>query len=96
MILTSIINFCLRKKYLEMTLTNAKFLEIWKLQKFIIPENSYLIFHFFTKEKPLINYEKSFLFHLKSSFRSQDIQLFLFLSSRLFSMSVIVLEDNRK
>ena len=32
----------------------------------------------------LQNYEKCFLFHLKDSFRSQDIQNFVFLSSPLF------------
>ena len=31
------------------------------------------------------NYEKCFLFHLKSSFRSPDIQMFVFPSSPLFS-----------
>ena len=30
------------------------------------------------------NYEKCFLFHLKSSFRSRDIQIFVFLSFPLF------------
>ena len=39
------------------------------------------IFHFFTKK----NYEKCFLFHLKSSFRCRDIQIFVFLSSPIFS-----------
>ena len=33
---------------------------------------------------PFKNYEKSFLFHLKSSFCSWDIQIFVFLSSPLF------------
>ena len=32
----------------------------------------------------LQNYEKCFLFHLKSSFRSRDIQIFVFSSSPLF------------
>ena len=39
---------------------------------------------FFTKKKPFKNYEKCFLFHLKSSFRSRDIQIFVFPSSPLF------------
>ena len=34
--------------------------------------------------QPFKNYEKCFLFHLKSSFCSQDIPIFLFLSSPLF------------
>ena len=39
-------------------------------------------FYFFTKWQTLNKYEKSFLFHLKSSFRSQDIFVFLpFLST---------------
>ena len=42
------------------------------------------IFYFFTKWKPFKNYEKLFLFHLKSSFRSQDIQIFVFPSSPVF------------
>ena len=40
-------------------------------------------FYLFTKWKPFKNYEKCFLFHLKSSFHSQDIQLFVFPSSPL-------------
>ena len=43
----------------------------------------YLLF-FFTKWQPLNNYEKCFLFHLKSSFHCQDIQIFVFPSSPLF------------
>ena len=43
----------------------------------------YLLF-FFTKWQPLNNYEKCFLFHLKSSFHCQDIQVFVFPSSPLF------------
>ena len=47
----------------------------------------YVIFyHFFISNQmiALQNYEKCFLFHLKSSFRSQDIQIFVFPSSPLF------------
>ena len=33
----------------------------------------------------LQNYENYFLFHLKTSFRSRDIQIFVFWSSSLFS-----------
>ena len=39
---------------------------------------------FITKWKPFKKYEKCFLFHLKSSFRSWDIQVFVFSSSPLF------------
>ena len=42
------------------------------------------IFSFFNKWQPLKNYEKFFLFHLKSSFHSRDIQIFVHLSSSLF------------
>ena len=38
----------------------------------------------FTKWYPFKNYEKCFLFHQKSSFRTQDIQSFIFPSSPLF------------
>ena len=38
-------------------------------------------FYFFTKWYLFKNYEKSFLFHLKSSFCSQDIQFFDFFPS---------------
>ena len=34
-------------------------------------------FYFFTKRYPFKNCEKCFLFHLKSSFRSRDIQFFV-------------------
>ena len=40
---------------------------------------------FFTKWEPFKNYEKCLLFHLKSSFRSRDIQFFVFLSFTLSS-----------
>ena len=40
---------------------------------------------FFTKLYPFKSFEKGFLFHLKSSFRFRDIQIFVFSSSPLFS-----------
>ena len=49
---------------------------------------------FFTKWQPSNDYEKCFLFHLKSSFDCQDIQLFVFPSSPIFALSVIGLEDD--
>ena len=39
---------------------------------------------FLTKLQPFKNYKKCFLFYLKSSFRSRDIQIFVFLSFLLF------------
>ena len=42
-------------------------------------------FYFFHQMIALKNYEKCFLFHLKSSFHSRDIQLFVFSPSPLFS-----------
>ena len=42
------------------------------------------IFIFFTKLYPFKNFKKCFLFHLKSSFHSRDIQFFVFLSFPLF------------
>ena len=44
----------------------------------------FINFFFFTKWQPFKNYEKCFLFHVKISFCSQDIQIFVFLSSSLF------------
>ena len=44
----------------------------------------------------LQNCEKCFLFHLKSSFRSRDIQIFVFSSSPLFSLSAIASEVDRR
>ena len=41
-------------------------------------------FLFFTKWYFFKNYERCFLFHLKSSFPSRDIQIFVFPSSPLF------------
>ena len=37
-------------------------------------------FYFFSKLYPFKNYEKCFLFHPKSSFRSRDIQFFVIFS----------------
>ena len=46
---------------------------------------------------PNKSYEKYFLFQLKSSLHSQDIQIFVFWSSPLFYLSAIALEvDPRK
>ena len=44
----------------------------------------FIKFLFFTKWQPFKSYEKCFLFHLKSSFRSRDNQIVVFLSSPLF------------
>ena len=44
----------------------------------------FIKFYFFTKWQLFKNCEKCFLFHLKSSFRSRDIQFFVFLSLPLF------------
>ena len=41
----------------------------------------FIKFLFFTKWQPFKNCEKCFLFHRNSSFRSRDIQIFVFLSS---------------
>ena len=41
-------------------------------------------FYFSPNDSPLKNYEKCFLFLLKSCFRSQDIQIFVIPSSPLF------------
>ena len=45
-------------------------------------------FYFFTKRQPFKDYEKCFLFHLKSSFSSQDIKIFVvfFLPSHIFQI----------
>ena len=44
----------------------------------------FLSIFFCTKWQSFKNHKKCFLFHLKSSFRSQDIQIFVFSSSPLF------------
>ena len=44
----------------------------------------FIKFLFFIKWYPFKNYEKFVLFHQKSSFRTQDIQIFLFPSPPLF------------
>ena len=41
-------------------------------------------FYFSPNDSPLKNYEKCFLFHLKSFFRSRDIHVIVFSSSPLF------------
>ena len=45
----------------------------------------FIKFLFFTTWQPFKSYEKCFLFHLKSCFRSRDIQIFVFSSSPYFS-----------
>ena len=44
----------------------------------------FAIFYFFTKLETFKNYERFFLFHLKSLFHSWDIYIFVFPSSPLF------------
>ena len=44
----------------------------------------FIKFLFFHQMIAFSNYEKCFLFHLKSSFHSKDIQIFVFLSFSLF------------
>ena len=45
----------------------------------------FIKFLFFSpNDSPMKNYEKCFLFYLKSSFRSRDIQFFVFLSFSVF------------
>ena len=51
--------------------------------------------HYFLFFQPFKNYEKCFLFHLKCSFRTQHIQMFVFRPPLLFSLSVIASEDDR-
>ena len=41
-------------------------------------------FYFFTKWQPFKNYEKCFLFHLKCTFHSWDIHIFVYLSFPFF------------
>ena len=41
-------------------------------------------FYFFTKWQPFKNYEKCFLFHLKCTFHSWDIYIFVYLSFPFF------------
>ena len=53
-----------------------------------------LFFIFSPDDSPLNNYEKSFIFHLKISFRFRDIQIFIFSYSQFFSLSVIALGDD--
>ena len=48
----------------------------WSL--FLLP------FIFFAKWKPFKNYKKCFLFHIKNSFHSLDIQIFVFPSFHLY------------
>ena len=54
-------------------------------------------FYFSSNDSPSKTMKNAFLFHQKSSFRPQDIQIFVFLSSPLFSLSTFALEvDSRK
>ena len=81
--------FHLRKLFL--TMISLIFLLIYLLNLFCIEGNLclklvsaifYQIFIFSPNDRESFkNYEKCFLFHLKSSFRSQDIQLFVLFPS---------------
>ena len=51
-------------------------------------------FYFFTKWEPIKNYEKCFLFRLKSSYPSQDIQIFVIFS--LLYQNFQIQKDKRK
>ena len=45
-------------------------------------------FYFFTNWWPLKNYEKCFLFHLKTSFCSRDIQIFVIFSLPFYTFQI--------
>ena len=53
-------------------------------------------FYFSLNDSPSKTMKKRFLFHLESCFRSRDIQIFVFLSSPLFTLSAIALEVARR
>jgi len=48
------------------------------------------VFELYFKGKPLKNDEKWFLFHVKSSFRSRDIKVFVFL---LFLLQALLVQN---
>ena len=56
----------------------------------------FIKFLFLTKWQPFKNFEKCFLFHLKSSFCSGDIQIFVFPSFPLFLLVSHCLRDCSK
>ena len=48
----------------------------------------YQFFYFFIKWKAFKNFEKCFLFHLKSFFRSRDIQIFPIFSLPFYTFQI--------
>ena len=71
----------MKRSYLSnMLLVNQKYFMYLKL----VPAIFFMKFLFLAKRYSFKNYEKCFLFHLKSSFRSRDIHIFGFPSSALF------------
>ena len=56
----------------------------------------FIKFLFFRRMIALQKLRNYFLFHLKSSFRSRDIQNFVFLPFLFFYLSAIALEDDRR
>ena len=56
------------------------------MKKFVLKIMS-AIFSIFVKYKVLKNFEKSFLFHVKSSLRYWDIQMLYFLFASLFPVN---------
>ena len=70
----------------QCTVNYLQKLSIWMIYYiFKACDHNFLIkFLFLTKWYPFKNYEKCFLLHQKSSFRTQDIQIFVFSSSPLF------------
>ena len=57
----------------------TKIIYTWSKLLKLVPAIFYQFF-IFSPNEPFKNYEKCFLFHLKSSFRSQDIQVFVIFS----------------
>ena len=82
--ITSRVSECVWKMCISRPLKYKKHLEKLKLVSFIF----YQFFYFFTKWEPFKNYEKCFLFHLKSSFCSGDIQIFVIFSLLLHSFQI--------
>ena len=70
-------------KYMDFSVATDIYILSSNLILKLVSTISYQIF-IFHRMIALKNYQKCFLFHLKSSFRSGDIQIFVFWSSPLF------------
>ena len=84
-------------KFIYIDLKNlTKWLNVNKISLKLMSTIFIKFLFFYQMITPFKNYEKNFLFHLRSSFHPQDIQFLYFCPSLFFYLWAIALEDDQR